>query len=215
MHMYGGFEQVGSTLPSADIRITTNPGVLVSSYAFSELIRGKIDYAYNLNENGPSFIHTSIYEKYKRKIKNKWINDHYTGNYIETLLKERDVHSIYGELLSKEDFRKNALKDKKKIYKEIISYILPVKMKLKYIDYEGNAEFRTEINSVFDICWYTLARMIASNASQQDEDLDYGEDRRKDGTLGVCANYGSFLKIIPFKSIVIMHLAKQRELEIM
>lgn len=40
-------------------------------------------------------------------------------------------------------------------------------MKLKYIDDEGNAEFRAEINSVFDICWYALARMIAANVPQQ------------------------------------------------
>ncbi len=177
--------------------------VVINWYVFSELIRGNIDYAYNLNENKPSFMLNSIYEEYKRKINEKWMNrtskerhkwirDNYTGDFIETMIKEQETHSIYGELLSKEDFRKNVLKYKKKIYKKIISYIPPAKMKLKYIDDSGNAEFRAEINSVFDICWYTIARMIAANAPQQDEDLDYGGDRWKEGTLGVCANCGSF-----------------------
>ncbi|MGI6360430.1 MAG: hypothetical protein ACOX02_05280 [Acholeplasmatales bacterium] len=177
--------------------------VVINWHAFSELIRGNVDYAYNLNDSGPSFINGSIYEKYKR-VKNdrginltredrqNWIKDNYTGDFIETLIKEREAHNIYGDLLSKETFRKNVLKDKKKIYSRIISYIPPVRMKLKYIDNEGNAEFRAEINSVFDICWYTLARMIASNAPQQDEDLDYGGDRWNEGTLGVCANCGTF-----------------------
>lgn len=40
MHMYGGFEQVGSigyTLPSNDVRITTNPGDIVL-YSSSQLV---------------------------------------------------------------------------------------------------------------------------------------------------------------------------------
>lgn len=119
------------------------------------------------------------------------------------MLKEQKLHN-QRRILTHDEFRRKVLNNKERIYNEIINRIPAVKMKLKYLRNEGTVEFKAEINSVFDICWYTLGRMIAVNAPKQDEDLESYTKRYYEGTMGLCPICGCFfIKKVIDKSIVV------------
>ena len=65
-----------------------------------------------------------------------------------------------------EEFRKAIINDKDEILTFLSSIIPDLKMCLIYKN--SKAVFTANINSVFDICWYTLSRFMATNSGSLD-----------------------------------------------
>ena len=63
------------------------------------------------------------------------------------------------------------------------------RMRLKFNPRYGKVEYGADVHSVFDICWYTFARMIADTAPP----VDYGaEDMFAQGSVLSCMACGSY-----------------------
>ena len=64
-----------------------------------------------------------------------------------------------------------------KEYKDLMSNVLDmfpdIRWRLKMNPKSGKIEMGADVQSVFDIAWYTFARMVADVAPPVDEDLDY------------------------------------------
>ena len=63
-------------------------------------------------------------------------------------------------------------------------------MKLKVDPRTNRLEFSTDINSVFDIAWLTLARMLSELPAPEDKGKP---DNRPEGIMIRCCNCGKFI----------------------
>ncbi len=70
------------------------------------------------------------------------------------------------------------------------SHMFPdFRMRLKLDRKKGKIMYGADIQSVFDICWYTFSRMVADVAPPVDEDLDYFESQGSILSCLVCGKY--------------------------
>ena len=59
----------------------------------------------------------------------------------------------------------------------------------------SKAVFNANINSVFDICWYTLSRFIATNSGSLDLDLSIDTEDFRLSHIGVCRSCGRYMEM--------------------
>jgi len=78
-------------------------------------------------------------------------------------------------------------------YKEHISRVIGMMpdfhMRLKVDNKNGTVKFGADINSVFDICWYRFARMVADVTPPADKSMDYMESTGSVLSCLCCGNY--------------------------
>jgi len=72
---------------------------------------------------------------------------------------------------------------------QVIDMIPDFRMRLKYDKKTEKVMFGADIQSVFDICWYTFSRMIADVAPPLDEDLNYFESQGSVLSCLACGKY--------------------------
>lgn len=72
----------------------------------------------------------------------------------------------------------------------LIDIIPEFTMKLKVDPRTNRLEFSTDINSVFDIAWLTLARMLSEDPAPEDKSKS---DNRPEGIIIRCRNCGKFI----------------------
>lgn len=178
--------------------------------AFQELLTGKGKSAFNLYKQGKYFDTLSFFEIYKGYKS----NDSYDPNASlvsgKDLLKamQEDKETIeldeeYEQLTPNKKlalFKKNALSHKEELYQNIISFFPDIPMHLTYNFKNKGVGITASIDSVFDICWYTMARMLTyyglsdsdrvENRVYKDKQWYYDQ-----GTYGTCLFCGKlFLK---------------------
>jgi hypothetical protein len=85
-------------------------------------------------------------------------------------------------------------KTSRKAYDELmntfVDYIPNFNMKLKFSPLTNRFEFSADVNSVFDIAWYTLARMISEAPALENRNK---QDEQPEGILICCRHCGKFL----------------------
>lgn len=178
--------------------------------ALQELLLNRPLAAYNLYKEGYFFDTLSFFEIYKSPLYSREDDeDEYDKN--EDLLKamqrenEKDavILAEYYKLSEQKKlaiFKKNALSNKVGLYQDIISFFPDIPMHLKYDFKNKGVGIIASIDSVFDICWYTMARMLTfyglsdndrtNNRVFKDKQWYYDE-----GTYGTCLFCGKpFLK---------------------
>jgi hypothetical protein len=73
---------------------------------------------------------------------------------------------------------------------EFLYVVFPdFRMRLKLDKKTGKVMYGADIQSVFDICWYTFSRMVADVAPPADEDLNYFESQ---GSILSCLACGKY-----------------------
>ena len=68
-------------------------------------------------------------------------------------------------------------------------------LKMCLIYKNSKAVFTANINSIFDICWYTLSRFIATNSGSLDLDLSINTENFRSTHSGVCRSYGRYMEM--------------------
>jgi hypothetical protein len=85
-------------------------------------------------------------------------------------------------------------KTSRKAYDELmntfVDYIPNFNMKLKFSPVTNRFDFSADVNSVFDIAWYTLARMISEDPAFENRNK---QDERPESILICCRHCGKFL----------------------
>lgn len=72
---------------------------------------------------------------------------------------------------------------------QMIDIFQDFRMRLKSDKKTGKVMFGAEVQSVFDICWYTFSRMVADVAPPVDQDLDYFESQGPILSCLACGKY--------------------------
>lgn len=166
--------------------------------ALKDLLDGKPDTAFNLNEQAKgTFFECGLeFECYKDKDWNdEALKNDITSEELLELMKRNSEKELVPATIKR--FLKNAYKDKEKLLEQATYYFPDLDMHLKY-DYKNKRiAITATINSVFDICWYTLARMMTyygvADEDRSENRLFSGKDWYYDeGTFGTCLCCGRY-----------------------
>lgn len=88
------------------------------------------------------------------------------------------------------EFATTPYNDYDELQNALIDIIPEFTMKLKVDPRTNRLEFSTNINSVFDIAWLTLARMLSEDPAPEDKGKS---DNRPEGIMIRCRNCGKFI----------------------
>jgi hypothetical protein len=153
--------------------------------------------AYNLYEEGRYFENYNFFERYKHagpKIPDEILTNEASR---EELLKDMRTEDKYirehpAEQPSegKFDFNHNPFDDYDELMNTLVDFIPDFNMKLKFSPTTKRFEFSADVDSVFDIAWYTLARMISEDPALENRNK---QEERPEGILICCRHCGKFL----------------------
>ena len=87
------------------------------------------------------------------------------------------------------EYKAHVLEDYNDLIFKVIDMFPDFRMRLKLDRKTGKVMFGADVQSVFDICWYTFSRIVADVAPPVDEDLDYFESQ---GSILSCLACGKY-----------------------
>jgi len=87
------------------------------------------------------------------------------------------------------EYKAHVLEDYNDLIFKVIDMFPDFRMRLKLDKKTGKVMFGADVQSVFDICWYTFSRIMADVAPPVDEDLDYFESQ---GSILSCLACGKY-----------------------
>ncbi|MCD8009056.1 MAG: hypothetical protein LUF68_09050 [Clostridiales bacterium] len=90
---------------------------------------------------------------------------------------------------SDEEYRQKVNEDYRYLKGCVLDMMPDFRMRLKQDKKKGTIMFGADTQSIFDICWYSFARMIADVAPSADEDLNYMQST---GSILYCMSCGDY-----------------------
>ena len=166
--------------------------------ALEGLIYSDDEIAYNLYEEGRYFESYNFFESYKHAApeipddvmdeieassKNILEQMQHANEYIEKHPVEQPPDGEF-------DFNHNPYDDYDELRTKLVDFIPDFNMRLKFNSATGRFDFLADIDSVFDIAWYTLARMISEDPALENRQR---EESRPEGIMICCRHCGKFL----------------------
>jgi hypothetical protein len=153
--------------------------------------------AYNLYEEGRYFEGYNYFEQYKHASPEIPDEIFTNGTSREDLLKDMEAANKYIEEHPVEqpnegefDYNNNPFYDYNELMNTLVDFIPEFNMKLKFSPVTNRFEFSADVDSVFDIAWYTLARMISEDPALENRNK---QDERPEGIMICCRHCGKFL----------------------
>ncbi len=95
----------------------------------------------------------------------------------------------YSQYESDEEYLKHIKADKTALMTQLIELFPDFRMRLKMNRRSKKIEYGADVSSVFDICWYTFARMVADIAPPADMSID---DEYSQGSILSCMACGRY-----------------------
>lgn len=137
--------------------------------AFLECLNGNPEPAFNHMRFGRYFDTLPYFENYKSTFKTKGDSTYnpYDFEAMNRMAKSSEMH-----INTIKEFQKEVVSNKFEIYKMITDWIPEIKVGVQYDSSKNTCVLAAEVNSIFDICYYTIARLLASNAPSEDENTD-------------------------------------------
>lgn len=171
-------------------------GKLYTTALFYEALEGVCvadeDAAFDLYKEGKYFEGLPFFENFKN-IHNMWDIDisPAEGNNV----KEMKLYAKYQKKhpekqLPDRPFAKETYDNYGELLDKLIERIPDFNMRLKVNSKTSRIEFSADVNSVFDIAWFTLARMISTDPFSENKGQS---NNRSEGIMICCRHCGDFL----------------------
>lgn len=153
------------------------------------------DATFSLSRDGKYFEGYSYFEKYKRAavtVPDKILTGGDTcDDLLENMQRTNDyIESHPSEQPAEGEFATMPYNDYEELRDCLISIIPDFKIRLKVDPQTNRLEFSTDVQSVFDIAWYTLARMLSKDPAPEDKGRP---DKRPEGIMIRCRHCGKFI----------------------
>lgn len=139
-------------------------------YAFLECLNGNPEFALNYDKSGHYFHTVPWFADYMARIDVEKYDIDPSWDDIIRAIKDSEHSKMH--LNTKEEFRKAVVADKANIYKKIENMIPEIKIRLNYDIDRKKCELVANVESIFDICYYSIARLLAANAPSEDPNTD-------------------------------------------
>lgn len=91
------------------------------------------------------------------------------------------------------EFKNAVIADKENILQFLSSMIPDLKLTLLYKN--NKVAFTANVNSIFDICWHTIARFIATNSGSLDLDFSIDTENFRSTHVGVCRSFCRWMEM--------------------
>ena len=154
-------------------------------FAFEQMCLGYDEAALELHEDGRHFAGLPFFEQYK------FDPDDYP---------EIDYTAADGDLLKEMELAAEATKDRvcgdgfrrtpfdyyEELQEIIVDLIPDFRIRLKVNPRTRRMVFAADVHSVFDICWYTLARKLSEDVAPEDKGLQPDEKKKPEGVVMSC-----------------------------
>lgn len=152
---------------------------------------GEENNAYKLYSQGRFFEGLPFFEKYKYFLPKMDID---YSSAKGDLLKEMQLESEYLEAHPMEElpegvFAQEPFDDYERLRDALMDIIPDFKMRLKLDAASNKMVFSADINSVFNLAWYTLARMLTEDVVPEEKG---SEPERPEGVMICCRKCGDF-----------------------
>ncbi len=183
-------------------RFMKNLGNLYYAVRFYVALEGLIysddEMAYNLYEEGHYFESYNYFEKYKHAAPDipdevlKQIEAS-SNNIVDTRQCAKEYankHPVPQQPEGEFDFNHNTYDDYDELRTKLVEFIPDFNKRLKFNSATGRFDFSADIASVFDIAWYTLARMISEDPALENRQR---EETKPEGIMICCRHCGKYL----------------------
>lgn len=183
-------------------RFMKDLGSLYNAVRFYVALEGLIysddETAYNLYEEGRYFESYNYFESYKHaspEIPDDVMEEIESSskNIVEQMRRANEYiekHPAEQPPEGEFDFNHNPYDDYDELRTKLVDFIPDFNMRLKFNSATGRFDFSADIDSVFDIAWYTLARMISEDPALENRQR---EESRPEGIMICCRHCGKFL----------------------
>ncbi len=171
-------------------------GNLYTTALFYEALQGACvadkDAAYNLYREGKHFEGLPFFESFKCIHSKPDIDASLAdGNLVKEMKLEAEHKKSHPEELpSNGQFAAEPYNNYGELLDKLIEHIPDFNMRLKVNPKTNRIEFSANVNSVFDISWFTLARMISEDPAPEYKGQS---DDRPEGIMICCRHCGDFL----------------------
>lgn len=155
-------------------------------FALDQMCLGNDEAALHLSEEGKFFEGLPFFEQYHHDCENQPDIDYSSAG--GDLVKEMQLDK---KMRDKEDydpdkFERTPYDYYDELRDKLIDLIPDFKMRLKVNPKTNRIVFSADVHSIFDICWYTLARKIADDVPPDDKDFGIIKDEETEGTFVSC-----------------------------
>lgn len=161
--------------------------------ALEGILFAEDDIAYNIYKEGKYFESYSYFEKYKYAepdVPDEVIGEATNADELLKSMMCTQKYIIEQPLEGNFDYNHNPYDDYDELRSKLVEFIPEFNMKLKLNTSTGKFEFSADVDSVFDIAWYTLARMISEDPALENRG---NEESRPEGIMICCRNCGKFI----------------------
>lgn len=169
-------------------------GKLYNAVLFYEALEGicvaEEEDAYNLYKEGKYFERYSFFEHYKLRHDIPDIDvSSANGDIIEEMKLYREYEQTHPAVSPDGEFAVEPYDSYDELRDKLIDLIPDFRIRLKVNPKTSRLEFSADVNSVFDIGWYTLARMLSEDPAPENKGTN---EKRAEGIMICCKNCGSF-----------------------
>ena len=163
--------------------------------ALEGVCTGDDEAAYDLSKEGKFFEGYSFFEKYKHtvvEVPKELISDIHSQEVLLVEMKKVNeyIASNPAEKVPENEFATIPYDDYESLRDTLIDIIPDFNMRLKVDPRSRKIDFSTDVKSVFDIAWFTLARMISEDPAPEDKGKP---ENRGEGIMIRCRNCGRFI----------------------
>lgn len=156
-------------------------------FALEHVCLGYSDAAYNLFEDGKHFAGLPFFEKYKHDPEEQPQADYSTanGDLVKEMQLDSKINKSSGNKREHSDccFAREPYDFYDELRDILIDIIPDFNMRLKVNPKTNQVVFSADVHSVFDICWYTLARKITEDEPPEKKGL---KKKKPEGTVVSC-----------------------------
>lgn len=164
-------------------------------YALLKLRCGDDSYANHLYYEGKLSDGYSFFEKYKNEETMIRKSDNTVIDRLELLKEMREENKTLKDLVDNNaiyhdrPFLQNPLDDYKHLQDVLLGLFPEFRMTLRRDSKTKRVMFAADVQSVFDLGWYTLSRCVADDSPKEDEDPD---SMFREGSILACLNCGDY-----------------------
>jgi len=154
-------------------------------FAFEQMCLGYDEAALELHEDGRHFAGLPFFEQYKYDLDNYPEIDYASAD--GDLLKEMELASeATKDRICEDGFKRTPFDHYEELQKIIVDLIPDFRIRLKVDPRTRRMVFAADVHSIFDICWYTLARKLSEDVAPEDKGLQVSNNSKREGVLMSC-----------------------------
>jgi|LSQX01.2.fsa_nt_gb predicted RNA-binding Zn-ribbon protein involved in translation (DUF1610 family) len=155
-------------------------------FAFEQIYRGDDESALALHEDGRYFSGLPFFEQYRRDPEADDPELYYLsaeGDFLKMMQMDSEAAL---DLEYSDGFARSPIDYYEEVQSKLLDMIPDFRVRLKINPKTRKVVFAADVHSVFDICWYTLARKLSEDVAPEDKGTSADHKEKTEGVIMSC-----------------------------